>query len=153
MVKRLAILLGCSVFLIAGVTVKRGPGGSGGGGGGGSATRLCNTSVESATDSDDIMCGEATSDYTLVSLTCFGTGAPSAHDVTVFECNSSGGVCTTATGLSVTITGGAADEEFDDDFTGGDETITSGNWFVIATDGEPSTPAAWMHCQLEYTEG
>jgi hypothetical protein len=117
-------------------------------GGGGSATRFCNVSVESATTTDDIMCGKATTDLTLVRLTCHSTSAGTqAHQVRVFECTSSGGTCSTGTGLNVTLAG--IDQETITPTS--NDTIETDNWFQIATHSF-TTPAAWVHCQLEYTE-
>ena len=121
-----------------------------GAGGGGSATRFCNVSVESATLTDDIMCGKATTDLTLVGLVCRSTSAgTSAHQIRVRECNSSGGSCFTNSGLEVTLTG--IQQVADADGADSDDTINEGNWFILDT-FSLTVPAAWMHCQVEYTE-
>ncbi len=118
-------------------------------GGGGSSIGRCNISVESAETDDDVMCGKATSDYTLQSLKCKATGSPVTHKVEVFECNTVGAVCTTVTGLDVTMTN-STDEETET--PGGNDVIEEDNWFRLDT-VSLGTPSAWLHCQIEYTEG
>jgi hypothetical protein len=119
-----------------------------GAGGGGSATRFCNISVESATLTDDIMCGKATTDLTLVRLTCNSTSAGTLnHQVRVFECTSTGANCTTGTGMNVTLN----NIEQETEVPTSNDTIEEGNWFILDT-FSLTTPAAWMHCQVEYTE-
>ena len=119
-----------------------------GAGGGGSATRFCITAVESATLTDDISCGKATTDLTLVRLTCYATSAgTNLHQIRLFECTSSGGSCTTGTGMNVTLSGIGAETEVPTS----NDTIEEGNWFRLDT-FSIGNPAAWMYCQVEYTE-
>jgi hypothetical protein len=105
---------------------------------------MCNVSIEDATATDDIMCGQAETDLQLQELRCVFTGTPTAHIMRVYECNTAGASCAWVGDL--TVTGGAAGEQVDNTTSA---VIDAGNWWMIGT--ESLTAAAdWVHCEVPY---
>lgn len=141
------LLFGCLLGILGGMWEV--PDGSGGASGGGYPTRLCNIAIEQPSLTDDIMCGKAYTDYTLVSLTCNPTGATNAVALvmTLFECASGGDTCTTGTNLTVTVSTKNT-EVTDSDASGA--VIDEGNWFRLDTVSFTTSPDR-VECQVEFT--